>query len=138
MGAISKGKLSISRTSSNKMDKDFITMTIHDAESGLGVVTAEMSLEQFAEALTGVHRTEIDKIEVYNNFDNIGKELETKTVGIDYVPSDDFELTMAVKVKPYEKDGWIAQIQPFNSRKYQFVNQKYPILFKRYVEKSDK
>jgi hypothetical protein len=132
MGAVSKGKLSISRTTSNLREKDFVTMTIHD-DNGVGVVTVELSLENFAEALTGVMRTQVDKIEVYDNFNKIGKKLETKKENLKYIVGEPFDFVMVSRALPYEKDGWVAQIPNFNHRNYNYTAETYPITFKRYV-----
>ena len=47
-----KGKLSIGRVTSNKKDKDYIKIQFQDVKFKM-VLIAEVSLEDFASALTG-------------------------------------------------------------------------------------
>lgn len=77
-----EGKLTISRVSSTLHD-DVIHMRLQDCKSSVEFIELEISLEEFASAITGFACRPV-KFKL-NHVENIGKKFEHKTVKI-YVP----------------------------------------------------
>lgn len=101
------GKITISKTTSNRNKKE-IRIAIEDDASSINFVEARMSLENFAEALTGLGFVDIDF--TVRGLENIGKTRERKTVEInlgktDYDGLKELALSEARKI---ESDGWVC------------------------------
>lgn len=102
------GKITISKTSDNRGNKD-IRIRIEDDASYINFVEARMSLENFAEALTGLGFVDIE-FDV-RGLENVGKTRERKTIEINLgkigYDVDRKSLAM-IKARELESDGWVC------------------------------
>lgn len=132
-----EGKITISRTSSN-VEGEFISIQIRDKNSTLGIVDVEMSLEDFALALTGVSRMPA-QLKVADSLENVGKKIEHKAENVFYgdVWKDaEFEAVIRENSKQFEVDGWKLKPEKYNPRK---ANRGYYLTsFVRYAERGEK
>jgi len=125
-----KGKITISRQSSNFDDPTPIHIGIEDVNSCIEFLEVSMSLEDFATAITGQGRIDCN-IET-RGLDKIGSKREHKTIIIDagkyQVEKDD-----AIKlVAPFEDDGWIARVEDLQNP-HNLGKGGYRVLFERWV-----
>lgn len=126
-----QGKLTISRPSYRDKQKA-IRITVHDDTSSCRAVEVELSLEDFAECLTGLGR--VDCSYEYNDSGVIGKYLETKT---EIVPHPKFNRddTDAITrhLAPFHIDGWVARTEDlFNHHRHQKAGMT--VAFSRFVD----
>ncbi len=104
-----KGKITISRPTSTHRDP-YVSITVIDAESGTEAVEVQMDLASFAEALTGMGRTECEFS--WNDSGRIGKIREIKQVPV-FVPDgpwDDRRDDAARALAVHEVDGWHGSV----------------------------
>lgn len=128
------GKITISKTTDNRNNKE-IRITIEDSASSISFVEARISLENFAEALTGLGFVDIDfKV---RGLENIGKTRERKTVEINlgktgYDGLRELALSEARKI---ESDGWVCDgyFSSQYSFRYKDGNTIFSAGFVRYV-----
>jgi hypothetical protein len=129
------GKLGISRTSSN-IGEDYINIEVKDEKSGVRVVTCQVALADFAEAVTGVFGVPME-MKVAEDVSKVGKRKEVATF---HIPNPEgskggevaFYDRMTERAKEFEIDGWKYEHRPHNSRRQS--PQKYAGLFLRYVD----
>lgn len=128
-----KGKISVSRFSTNKEPYHGISIEITDESSGTLVVEVTMTPEQFGNAISGLGHVEC--LFDFGNSDLIGKRREAKTVAIPLNKSpyklQDSEIDDILA--DYEVNGWKARRSDFkNSHKYgkDLVN----VVFVRFVD----
>lgn len=67
-----KGKISISRVHPQK-EEDFIMIEITEAKTGIIITIGEMSLSDFAKAITGHGNMNI-KLKIFDSYKNIEEE----------------------------------------------------------------
>lgn len=129
-----KGKITISKVDSN-LEDDYISITISDRLSGKQVVKGRMTLEDFAKSITGQGSIDIG-LEVFNNYDTLGKKVEVKSVPIPYKlvfeEGYDFQEDMKEKAKEFEVDGWVFEPERYNHHRANGV--MYQCSFRRFVE----
>ena len=99
-----KGKITITRTASNRRD-DFISIYIGDANSGLRIMEIEIELEQFALLITGLARQDCN-IEIYDNYGKIGKKKVTKNVWCKRVCEKGLQRKIVLEDYKQYKDEW--------------------------------
>ena len=131
-----KGAITISRTHRGD-GKDSIRIEIVDGSSRVHFLVGEMSLSDFASAITGLGYQPID-LEV-RGLDKLGMKREHKSERIAWTGfrvRDAFTIELAkATIAPYEIDGWRGQYDDlFNSHK-RIVgsNDLYSVGFHRYV-----
>jgi hypothetical protein len=109
-----KAKITISRPTSNRPPYTYISINIQDDSSGIHIINVQMSLEDFAHAITGLGNVDCEIHNLTNNigFARIGKIREYKEV---FVYEPDYKLTIlekqllvekAVRDSGYLVDGW--------------------------------
>jgi len=113
---------------------------IFDEVSGLTIARIDMKHEAFGVALSSIstHRSNCS-IRLIKN-ENFGKEEVRKTEEVvvqwkDY-ESDARRKELIEAVKPFEVDGWVADLY-INSKRHCHKTNKYPVIFRRYVNKED-
>ena len=127
----SKGKITISRYTSSHRD-DGIIIEITDDLSRVTFVSLELSLENFARAVTGCGF--VDGEMETRGLDLIGKKSEHKTIVIPCQPFGDKEKKEAAKRKmqEYEVDGWHGRERDlYNSHNH--CKEGIRVSFTRYV-----
>lgn len=128
------GNLTISKVSSNMSD-DLIAITLKDKLSGNVVVTAEVSLNDFAETLTGTAFVPATLYVEDEVIETVGKKREIKQVHIPmglYTTRKDFRKQIKENAKKEEIDGWVLRDEDYNSKR--MLNGTYLCTFIRYVE----
>lgn len=124
----SKFSLGISRN-----NRDGVTLQVRDEHSGDRVLEINMSLEQYALVVTGLHGVEVEG--VFYSDAHIAQERETQTVTCVKVNSYDKTVKRASVLEHfkqnYEPLGWLLQNDGVNSQQYGDLH-KYTI--KRYVD----
>ena len=127
-----EGKISILAHHGNNSG---IEIEIEDNASGIRICTAEISMEAFAQAVTGLSSCPCN-ITLYQS-ENIGKKLEVKDELIPYPYSNsEFEKVIKDLVEPYEIDGWKADSYytgSYNHHQHNYSNATYKMAFRRYV-----
>lgn len=127
-----KGKISISRPFYGDGKKG-IEITIIDDTSGCEFLSASMTMESFAECLTGLGHTECDL--EFRETAPIGKICEVKE---EIVPKPKGYKDRGEAVKllaPFETEGWKGRIDDmFNHRRWSGTNH-VRVTFVRYVDK---
>lgn len=132
------GKISINRTSSNQRD-DYMTITVEDADSSTNFCTLEMSLHDFAMALTGMGCVGCD-LDVIG-IERVGLTMEVKR---EIVRVPDFRSAPEIirsAVEQFESDGWEGQdsdaLNQHNSAGARNAKGDYGywVTFRRYVSK---
>jgi len=123
------GNLTISRTTSNTGHT--IRIRIEDDSSGIVFLETEVSLENFALALTSLGYVDCE-YELYG-LDNIGKKLETKT---EIVPLDNpyraTDEARELALKPFEIDGWKARQSDIKNH-HRYNEDTVSVTFSRFV-----
>lgn len=136
------GKITISRVSQSDGGQ-FMNIELSDCLSGIRMLSVEMTMQDFAEAITGLGYRECTHSVNVSNLDKIGKKLEIKSVPIlfDGQPplGDKFFDYMSRLVKPYEVDGWTVDDYDIKSRNYHRNcamdgRPAYTVSFRRYVD----
>lgn len=130
-------KVSIGRNSN-----DAITIELTDRDSGTRFFRGEMTLEDFARAVTGQTELPLAKADV-RGLDRLGLVQEVKELmvpipdGYEPYRHDDFAKDHAAWVRPYEVDGWTADTDTrFNHhRGGRNGGQSYKTYFRRWVKK---
>lgn len=106
-----KGRITISKVHNCSTREDTIHISIEDELSSIEFVRAEMSLEDFAKAITGQGLMPVE-FEL-RGLKNVGKRLETKTelVYISSSPEEVSSSDQAIReaISEYETDGWIGR-----------------------------
>ena len=124
-------QLRINKTMCSDRD-DYIHLEIEDEKSHTTVAELRIPMEKFALAITGQSIGEIP-VE-YFCLDIVGKQYEHKTELIDLgeYPYKDFRAYFIKKVKPYEQNGWIADIEDcYNSHRQ--TPKGYIVIFRRWI-----
>ena len=109
--------LSIARTSSSK-GPDTVHITFRDEASTIEFAEVRLTLEQFAQAVTGVMVSGVDG--TVRALDKVGLKMEHK---VEEVPFNCWDLDRsparaAAALKPFEVDGWKGQEEDlFNSHR---------------------
>jgi len=111
-----KGKLTIAKQHSH--DGNTIEISIEDEEAAIEFVEASLTLEQFAQAITGLGRVECDA-EV-RGLDKVGKRMELDTLEFPLRMKDDDYGTgrkkfATARAKEECPDGWTPDCY-FNSQ----------------------
>ena len=129
------GKITISRTTSSKTGNT-IRIKMEDDSSSITFLEAEMRLEDFALALTGMGY--IDCNFKLHGVENIGKVLETKVelvpLANPYRATDDEQV---LALKSFEVDGWTARTQDMKNH-HRYQKDAVTVSFSRFVDKEDK
>lgn len=133
---MTNGQLSIMRVSG---DTQYIEITITDDASGVEFVTAKLTLEAFAKAITGLSFTDCE-IKT-RNLDLVGKQREHKS---ELIPCNGWNLSKRDKevfeyecqliLGPYEIDGWIGSRYDMGNSKNYVKDEFVKVSFVRYVE----
>lgn len=104
-----KGKISISKVYvCGKIAQDsYISIEIEDELSSVRVIQANLSLKDFANAITGLSNLPCE-FEL-GGIENIGKQLEVKTEEVVISESAFYDQAIREGVRKYEVDGWIGR-----------------------------
>ncbi len=126
------GKITISRMTSSKTG-DTIRIRMEDDLSSITFLEAEMSLEDFALALTG--QGDIDCTFELQGVRNVGKTLENK---VELVPLANPYHAAAWErldaLKPFEVDGWTARYSDIENH-HRYQKDTVSVTFSRFVDK---
>lgn len=95
------GKITITRTTDSQQDKDFMRLYLRDVKSAKRILTIEMTLENFALAVTNM--SEIPCEFTLSNIENTGKQRETKTFRI---KTDKMFVLPTERLEALHKEGW--------------------------------
>jgi len=134
-----KGHISISRTSGHNITHP-IRIEIIDDISGSTFAIAELTLENYAEAITGLAYADCN-LQYYEDAP-VGKTREIKKEQIDitemniYIKPKDQEKTAKIFLTPYEIDGWKGDASDlFNHHKQSRKDNKTfaNVMFVRYI-----
>lgn len=134
-----KGALTISRWTNGKGESG-ISINFIDDSSGVNFLTAKVSLEDFAEAVTGLGHVPCT-FELHS--DNVGKRSEHKTELVPAVKSLNYAVTpkwkkaMIDQMKVFEVDGWKGRESDlWNRHNYvsNVVGEFQSVTFNRFVE----
>lgn len=131
-------------------DQHRIVIRVTDADSRAKVLEVEVSLSDFAMAVTGHGHRECNVQFNANGIDLFGKEMETKTETI-FVPYDMIKYDNRERapelVKPlvqqYEVDGWVAHLADITNTRngtavhkdFELTGYNMKVHFRRYVPK---
>jgi hypothetical protein len=127
-----KGTISCGRVESNTEPFHFIQIVIEDELSGIGFLSVKMSYEEFGKFVSGGSGAiDID----IKGVDFIGKTREWKRI---LMPRPEGYGRHPVKelqeiTKPFEVDGWIANIEDLNNHHNWRDNNQVEVLMTRYV-----
>jgi len=103
---ILKGNVTISRATSN-VENDYIRIVVRDEESGTQFVTVEVSLAEFAQAITGLGAVPC-QLDV-RGLHNVGKRREVKREVLPALVNAreaDALARAEAAIAPLEVDGW--------------------------------
>lgn len=130
---MAKGNITISRV--NTGDGQYMEIRITDDSSSVEFVTATLSLENFAKAITGLGYTDCD-IET-RRLDLVGKKREHKTEmvacnGWELDRKDEYAIDKALA--QYEVDGWIGSRYDMGNSKNYVGREFIKVGFTRYVD----
>jgi len=130
-----KGKITLSRYSSNQENLTPIHIVVEDDQSGSRFLDLSMSLENFAFMLTGLGYIDCD-FELNGKY--VGKIKEHKTEEI--TVSFKWDITEEDKteyLKPYEIDGWMGYSKDIGNSHKLVKGKKdtYTVGFTRYIDK---
>ena len=106
-----KGRLTISKVICSDRE-DYIMIEIEEIE-GHANIRADVSLEEFAQAVTGLGSRPIDL--VVRGSDHLGKKMEVKD---EEIPCDPYGVSddgLREVLKSYEVDGWKGDISDFKN-----------------------
>lgn len=126
-----KGNITISRD-----NKDRINITIRDESSCITLFDGQMTLENFAQCITGLGYVEIDF--ALNKVENVGKTREHKTVEIELGETGYTNARKEIaieKLKELESDGWVLNDTLSSQGSFFYKNGKNycRAMFVRYV-----
>jgi hypothetical protein len=114
------------------------TLNIADRNSGLMLLRIDLTDEQFINLLTNRQAVSDG---LYNTNPNIGKFHQNKQEWVSLAgeppgySSDNWQEFLREAVKPFEVDGWKADIdETRNSLRVNSQNQTYSVTFRRYVD----
>lgn len=125
------GKLSISRITHSK-GATVIRFRMEENLSLIGFLEAEISLEDFALALTGQGHIDCT-FELYG-LKNIGKKLETKVETVPLVnPFQASDEARELALKPFEVDGWTARESDISNH-HRYHKDTVSVTFSRFVD----
>lgn len=137
------GSIGISKI--NGSEEHYIEIQIEDKDSCSRFVTVEISLKEFAEAITGLHGAKCTL--QFRDLDKVGKLREQKEEFIKTPKefpgnwdSSKEEKTKWAKeiVKPFEVNGWEAMLNQIdNHYYYQSGKEEHKFVFIRYVERKE-
>jgi hypothetical protein len=142
-----KGKISISRPHSSLVEGeansrgDYIHIRIEDEKSGVAFLDIDMSMENFAYALT--QSSNIPCNLTLHDIENVGKKIETKEElvpfrsGAERYGSREERNAKLAALKPFEIDGWKGNISKVGNWHYGDSERGYLVTFTRYVEDSE-
>ena len=129
-----KGKITISRTTGRKTENT-IRIRIEDDSSSITFLETEMSLEDFALALTG--QGYIDCNFELQGIQNVGMILETKTELVSlanpFIATGEERLAALI---PFEVDGWTARYQDIKNH-HRYQKDAVSVTFSRFVDRKD-
>jgi len=131
------GKITISRYS-DFGNKDPIHIVVTDQNSGVSFCDVQMSLENFAKALTGVSLQECEFS--VRDIDKIGMKKELKHEFIQrpegfYLWSDNEKIKF---LNPYNTDGWEGSLNDLeNHHNFNQKNNAYDVSFVRWVDDTE-
>ena len=127
-----KGKITISKIRCFD-ENNFISIKIHDVKSSCEAIEAKLTLENFAQAITGHGYIDCDL--EFNDSGVIGKIRETKH---ELIPRITFASPSDYYIKDYIKeleiDGWKARKEDITNPHNWVDDDKVKVLFVRYVE----
>lgn len=128
------GAITISRVSCNNPEREYMRIHLQDVASRTTAIDIEMSMEDFALALTGMGKVdcefEIDPLAP------IGKFVEGSSKLLPKLPFDATEEDAKEALKPYEKDGWKGDAHSYINS-HNFIDDKCSVTFRRYVMAED-
>ena len=129
-----QARMRISRVHCNQ-GGDFVSLELEDTVSGVHFASAEMAMDDFAQAMFGMSRPLDVKLRGINL---IGATPENKTVFVPDVRATYSRDDAAAKaaIAPFEVDGWRGRLSDFgNHHKSTTVGgQKgYMVIFSRFV-----
>lgn len=125
-----EGKLSISRTRSNRDDESCISITVTDELSRTRFLKIEISPEEFANAITNLGERPC-MFELSAGL--VGKRREHKTVVVPL--KDPFKATADERlaaIAEYEVDGWIGY-KPDANNHHNYSDKGVRVGFVRYI-----
>jgi hypothetical protein len=138
------GKINISKIhTSSAEERDFVSITIEDAKSGVTFFSGEMELSDFAKAVMGQGYMDITfklrRIDLMGKTREYKKELVYSPVSPVTINTQPVDGLIDYLVSKYEIDGWKANRDDFsNYHNYKFDKELgvwiYTIGFTRFVE----
>lgn len=126
-----KGHISIGKVTVCGTGEQYMKITVEDELSGIEFLSADMSLEDFAKALTGqgFMPTEYE----LRGLENIGKECQHKTVLMPHsFDASDEDIDEAIG--KHEVDGWIGHREDYKNH-HNWKDGKVQIRYNRWIEK---
>lgn len=130
-----KGRLTISRYSSNQPLPRPVHIELKDALSGCTFAEVEVSLEDFANAVLGLGQVPCE-LEVCLKAP-LGKVVEVKTVILSApydVEKGKQEEYAAALLAPHEVDGWEGRVSDVFNHHNRLAVDKVSVSFRRYVD----
>lgn len=126
------GKLTISHPSGG--GGDYIEIRVEDATSGTPFLALQVSLEAFANAITG--RASQDCTLELRGLDNLGKRREVKHERVPYtrVYGAYAQLAKAKALAPFEVDGWRGHASDLGNHHKGSDATGYTVSFTRFVD----
>ena len=118
----------IGRVTSNT-EGAFISIEIQDEASRIRIVEVKMTLEEFAQCVTGMSLMDIPA--EFGDLSLIGKQMEVKVIeisGLDYSTWKDRNRF----IKPFEADGWKAEDKE-EMNHHRMSKNGYQVTFRRWV-----
>lgn len=92
---IARTGLRITRTTSNQRDTDYFSIIVTDEDSGQKLAVIELTGQELAEALTGLHVTPAAGAEVTDHPELIGTVRDTSVTALGRVSDLDAEIALA-------------------------------------------
>lgn len=133
-----QGNLTISRIQNNLEPHDLMRIDLHDVNSGVLVTSVEISMYDFAMAITGLARVPCE-FDMRPNYDIIGRTVQFKVEVIPMQVSDVTFNTVMKYAGLVEIDGWKCSLGE-NERIIQTEKDGIhyvSVPFKRYVEQKE-
>jgi len=127
-----KGRLTISKVTCSDRE-NYIAIEIEEIE-GHASIRASVSLEGFAQAVTGLGNRPVD-LDV-RGYSHLGKKMEVKD---EEIPCSSYGLTdeeLKKVIKPYEVDGWKGSITSLKNNHNRIMRERketYRVSFVRWV-----
>lgn len=134
-------KLDNVRVSINRNSNDEVSIELTDRDSGTRFFRGVLTLEAFARAITAQSElrftsTDVRGLERLGTLEEVKTELVTIPKGFEPYHCDDFAKAHAEWVKPYEVDGWTADIDArWNGHRGGLGGGTYKTNFRRWVRK---